>query len=78
MENSKKLFEQQGSSLNWREFSKLKKSQQIYTLIMISPFSVSEKQKLLETPGIEEIVKTYIKLTTFAFYGDLNENNNIQ
>ena len=44
VENSKKLFEQQGSSLNWREFSKLKKSQQIYTLIMISPLSVSEKQ----------------------------------
>ena len=50
-----KLFEKQGMGLNWPELSKLKKSQQVYTLVMISPFSVSEKQKLLEIPEINDI-----------------------
>ena len=37
-ENSKRLFERQGMALNWDQLSKLKRSQQIYTLVMISPF----------------------------------------
>ena len=78
IDNSKKLFDYQGSTLNWKEFSKLKKLQQVYTLIMISPFSVSEKQKLLETPEIQDIVKVFIELTNFAFYQGLNEDSKIQ
>ena len=50
LSNAKKLFEKNGMKLNWSELSKLERIQQIYTLIMISPFSVSEKQKLLEVP----------------------------
>ena len=65
-------------SLNWSELSKLKKSQQIYTLAMISPFSVSEKQKLLEIPQINDIAKTFIDITKFAFYESSKENNIIQ
>ena len=64
--------------MNWKEFSKLKKLQQVYTLIMISPFSVSEKQKLLETPEIQDIVKVFIELTNFAFHQGLNEDSKIQ
>ena len=78
IENSKKLFEKQGMGLNWTELSKLKKSQQVYTLVMISPFSVSEKQKLLEIPEINDITKTFIQLTNFNFYEDSNKNNLIQ
>tara|TARA_B100000945_G_scaffold256215_1_gene213609 strand:- start:963 stop:1589 length:627 start_codon:yes stop_codon:yes gene_type:complete len=78
IENSKKLFEKQGMGLNWPELSKLKKSQQVYTLVMISPFSVSEKQKLLEIPEINDITKTFIQLTNFNFYEDSNKNNLIQ
>ena len=78
IDNSKKLFDYQGSTLNWKEFSKLKKLQQVYTLIMISPFSVSEKQKLLETPEIQDIVKVFIELTNFAFHQGLNEDSKIQ
>ena len=78
IENSKKLFEKQGMGLNWQELSKIKKTQQIYTLVMISPFSVSEKQKLLEIPQVNDIAKTFVKLTNFAFYEDTTKNNIIQ
>ena len=78
IENSKKLFEKQGMGLNWRELSKIKKTQQIYTLVMISPFSVSEKQKLLEIPQVNDIAETFVELTNFAFYEDTTKNNIIQ
>ena len=76
--NSKQLFEKQGMALNWSELTKLKKSQQIYTLVMISPFSVGEKQKLLEIPEINDIGKTFIEITNFAFYENSEEENIIQ
>ena len=76
--NSKNLFSRQGMALNWGQLSKLKKSQQIYTLVMISPFTVSEKQKLLEIPKINEIAKTFIEITNFAFYENSSEDNMIQ
>ena len=75
---SKKLFEKENMTLNWKEFSKLKMSQQIYTLIMISPISVSEKQKLLEIPEINQIAETFNELTNFAFYEDPTKENAIQ
>ena len=78
IENSRKLFEKQGMGLNWQELSKIKKTQQIYTLVMISPFSVSEKQKLLEIPQVNDIAKTFVELTSFAFYEDTTKNNIIQ
>ncbi len=78
IENSKKLFEKQGMGLNWQELSKIKKTQQIYTLVMVSPFSVSEKQKLLEIPQVNDIAKTFVELTSFAFYEDTTKNNIIQ
>ena len=52
IEDSTKFFSQQGMLINWLEFSKLKNFQQIFTLAMISPFSVAEKQKLLECPNL--------------------------
>ncbi len=78
IKNSKQLFEKQGMALNWSELTKLKKSQQIYTLVMISPFSVGEKQKLLEIPEINDIGKTFIEITNFAFYENSEEENIIQ
>ena len=75
---SKKYYNHQGMMINWNELSKLKSSQQIYTLAMISPFSVSEKQKLLEIPQVNDIAKTFVELTSFAFYEDTTKNNIIQ
>ena len=78
IENSKKLFERQGMGINWAELNKLKKSQQLYTLIMISPFSVSEKQKLLEIPQVNDIAQTFIELTNFSFYENVDGENILQ
>ena len=61
-----------------REISKLKAFEQIYTLAMISPFSVSEKQKVLEVPDLNEAASTLNEITKFGFYEDLNDKDTIQ
>ena len=76
--NSKKYFSQQGVLIDWREISKLKAFEQIYTLAMISPFSVSEKQKILEVPDLNEAASTLNEITKFGFYEDLNDKDTIQ
>ncbi len=76
--NSKKYFSQQGVLIDWREISKLKAFEQIYTLAMISPFSVSEKQKVLEVPVLNEAASTLNEITRFGFYDDLNDKDTIQ
>ena len=76
--NSKKYFGQQGVLIDWREISKLKAFEQIYTLAMISPFSVSEKQKVLEVPDLNEAASTLNEITKFGFYEDLNDKDTIQ
>ena len=64
--------------IDWREISKLKAFEQIYTLVMISPFSVSEKQKVLEVPDLNEAANTLNEITKFGFYEDLNDKDIIQ
>ena len=78
IDNSKKYFYQQGVLIDWKEISKLKAFEQIYTLAMISPFSVSEKQKILEEPDLNEAANTLNEITKFGFYEDLNEKDTIQ
>jgi len=63
----KNLFDKRGYSINWNEFKKQNLEQTINTLAMASPFSLEEKQTLLETKNLnlrkeklEEILKTYI------------------
>ena len=62
----KKLFEQQGYQINWKDLEKQDVSQTINTLSMASPFTLEEKQILLETRNLidrkkklEEILITY-------------------
>ena len=76
--NSKKYFSQQGVLIDWREISKLKAFEQIYTLAMISPFSVSEKQKVLEVSDLNEAASTLNEITKFGFYEDQNDKDTIQ
>ena len=76
--NSKKYFDQQGVLIDWKEISKLKAFEQIYTLAMISPFSVSEKQKILEVPDLNEAATTLNEITKFGFYEDQNDRDTIQ
>ena len=65
--NLKKLFQRQGYSINWKDLEKQSLDQTINTLSMASPFSLEEKQILLESNDInsrreklEEILRTYI------------------
>ena len=76
--NSKKYFYQQGMLVDWKEISKLKAFQQIYTLAMISPFSVSEKQKLLEVTDLNDVADTLNKITNFVCYEGQSDRNTIQ
>ncbi len=65
--NLKSLFKKQGYAINWKDLEKQSLDQTINTLSMASPFSLEEKQILLESPNLnyrrqklEEILKTYI------------------
>ena len=65
--NLKNLFKKRGYLINWKDIEKQNLDQTINTLSMASPFSLEEKQILLETSDIksrkhklEEILKTYI------------------
>ena len=61
------MLNKQGYVVNWKELEKQSLDQTINTLSMLSPFSLEEKQVLLETINLfdrkkklEEILKTYI------------------
>ena len=65
--NLQKLFDKKGYMLNWKEIKKQNLEQTINALSMASPFSLEEKQALLETKNfnlrknkLEEILSTYI------------------
>ena len=66
-QNLKDLFKKQGYEINWKEYRKTKFDQTINTLSMASPFSLEEKQVLLESKDLnirkeklKEILNTYI------------------
>ena len=63
----KSFFEKKGFTINWNELEKQSLEQTINALAMASPFSLEEKQILLETKNLslrkdklEEILKTYV------------------
>ena len=75
--NLKSLFEKRGFIINWKELEKQNLDETINALAMASPFTLEEKQVLLEAKNLDirknkisEILKTY----TFDIY----ENNTIQ
>ena len=62
----KTLFEKKGFIINWRALEKQSLDEIINALVMASPFTLEEKQILLETENlnirsnkISEILKTY-------------------
>ena len=64
--NLKYFFERRGYNINWKELEKQSLDQTINTLAMASPFSLEEKQILLEAINInsrkdqlEKILNTY-------------------
>tara|TARA_Y100000817_G_scaffold311037_1_gene302568 strand:- start:1561 stop:2187 length:627 start_codon:yes stop_codon:yes gene_type:complete len=76
--NSKNFFKKQGAIINWRELSKLSIHKQIYTLSMISPISVEEKQKLLEMVELDEIANVLNEITKFSLYEDSDQMKVLQ
>ena len=65
--NLKSLFKKQGYVINWKEVERQNLDQTINTLSMASPFSLEEKQSLLESINLkvrkerlEKILKTYL------------------
>ena len=63
----KSLFVKEGYLINWKDLEKQDLNQTINTLAMASPFSLEEKQILLETINLnerkkklEEILSTYV------------------
>tara|TARA_Y100000741_G_C18194151_1_gene534832 strand:+ start:306 stop:950 length:645 start_codon:yes stop_codon:yes gene_type:complete len=65
--NLKSFFIKQGYKINWKDLEKQNLDQTINTLAMASPFSIEEKQILLETINIndrkeklQQILSTYV------------------
>ena len=75
---SKKLFKKNGYIINWVEFSKLSVTHQINTLAMITPISVIEKQKLLETITTEKKIEILNNIIDFNLYEKQNEKTTVQ
>tara|TARA_Y100000591_G_C21849676_1_gene710871 strand:- start:4245 stop:4880 length:636 start_codon:yes stop_codon:yes gene_type:complete len=64
----KSLFEKLGYSIDWKELENQDSKKMINSLAMASPFSIEEKQVLLETINIKDreskldnIINTYLK-----------------
>jgi Lon protease-like protein len=73
----KSLFEKKGFIINWKELQKQSLDETINALAMASPFSLEEKQVLLEAKNLDirknriaEILKTYTH--------DIYENKTLQ
>ena len=75
--NLKNLFEKKGFLINWKELEKQSLDEIINALAMASPFTLEEKQALLEAKNLE-VRKTKISqiLTTYTF--DKYNNTTIQ
>jgi len=73
----KLFFEKINYSIEFNELIKLGFDQLISTVCMISPFTVEEKQKLIETIKIEDKIKLLDEIISFNIF-DLEDNKTIQ
>ncbi len=75
--NLKSLFEKKGFIINWKQLEQQSLDETINALAMASPFTIEEKQVLLETKNLD-IRKTKIAeiLTTYTF--DQYNNTTVQ
>ena len=73
----KLFFERINYSVEFNELEKLNFDQLISTVCMISPFSVEEKQKLIEAIKIEEKMRLLDEIVSFNIF-DLEDNKTIQ
>tara|TARA_B100000963_G_scaffold346074_1_gene350885 strand:- start:4022 stop:4675 length:654 start_codon:yes stop_codon:yes gene_type:complete len=77
IDKTKKLFEQYQLSTNWKLVEKVEPEQLINSLSMICPFTISEKQRLLETKNIIDRNEVLNKIINFYVLGNTENNKNI-
>jgi len=75
--NLKSLFIKQGYIINWKELEKQNLNQAINILSMASPFSLEEKQVLLETISLNERSKKLEQILSTYLFESFN-NTTIQ
>ena len=73
----KSLFERKGFVINWKALEKQSLDEVINALSMASPFSLEEKQILLETKNLESR-KQYITEILKTYTHDIYDNNTLQ
>ena len=71
------LFNKMDCYVELKEFKKLSLDQLISTISMVSPFSIEEKQKLIETIKMEDKIKVFEEIIDFGLFDNL-ENKTIQ
>ena len=71
------LFNKMDCYVELKEFKKLSLDQLISTISMVSPFSIGEKQKLIETIEVEDKFKTLDDIINFNLL-DTQNNKTIQ
>jgi len=73
----KLFFQKINYPIDYNELIKLNLYQLVNTVSMISPFSVEEKQKLIETIKIEDKIKILSEIINFSLL-DFEENKTVQ
>jgi len=77
LNNIKTYFRKINYPINFDELEKLNLDLLASTVAMISPFSVEEKQKIIETVKIEDKIRTLDEIINFNLL-DFQENKTIQ
>ena len=73
----KSLFEKKGFIINWRALEKQSLSETINALAMASPFSLEEKQILLEAVSLDSRKEKIAQILN-TYSHDIYENNTLQ
>ena len=77
IDKTRKLFEKNQLSTDWKIIEKVEPSQLINSLAMICPFTISEKQRLLETSNISERNEVLNQIINFYILSNTEESRNI-
>ena len=77
IKKTKKLFEQYQLSTDWKIVEKVETEQLINSLSMICPFTISEKQRLLETKNLIDRNEILNKIINFYVLSNNENNKNI-
>jgi Lon protease-like protein len=77
IDKTRKLFEKNQLSTDWKVIEKVEPAQLINSLAMICPFTISEKQRLLETSNLSERNEVLNQIINFYILSNAEENRNI-